>query len=140
MSPELLQQLRAIHPSAAPSWWPPSVLAIALACGVLLALVGVLYALHRYRRAQQWRRAALQTLHNSDPRELSVLVRRVALHRLPREHVAGLHGDDWQRWLLSNGLDKASAQWLSYGQYCEDARCPSTLRAEIERWLRQLPR
>lgn len=156
-----LSQLHDIHLPARISWWPPApgwwlLLAIALLA------VGVLYAVHRLRNRNHWRRFALMELtrlreqHASQhfaPRavvsELSILLRRVAISRFPRAEVAALNGDAWLVF-LDRGLGENAAFQSDAGRLLtsvpyrpEMAIDPSTLSAVFalaERWLKKLPR
>lgn len=106
MNPEELP-LRDIHLPAPIGWWPPAPgwwILLAILVGILLWL---LWKWWKYQPPQQldWFRLAkaeldsLQTLHRDEPlillRELSVLLRRVAISRYGRGQVAGLTGTEW---------------------------------------------
>jgi hypothetical protein len=113
-NPQQLLQLRDIHLPGQPAFWPPApgwwlVAAIMIA---LLAWMAV-SALRRYRIHRQRRRvlAALAGLEHElgsecSPEALagvSVLLRRLALLRFPRERVAALTGSAWLRFLDDSG-------------------------------------
>jgi len=109
---ELLQQLRDIQTPPTPDRWPPAFGWWLLALLGLAALVwlGIQMwtAWRRWQRRQRQLRQ-LRQLFQACPAaqlstELSILLRRLALTRFPREQVAGLHGEDWLRF-----LDKSSA-------------------------------
>ena len=55
----------------------------------------------RHRRANAYRRAALQALDQAgdDPAQIALVLRRTALAAFPRAQVAGLIGADWLRFL-----------------------------------------
>lgn len=108
-----LATLRDIHVPGAPEFWPPApgwfvVAGLMVAAGIATTVVGV-----RRWRAVRFRREALACLRSLRTRhqagapdveiamELSVLIRRVALARHPREEVAGLTGEQWIAWLES---------------------------------------
>ncbi len=107
-------QLRDIHLPGAPAFWPPApgwwLLAAMLLA--LLAWVTVL-ALRRYRIRRQRQRvlSALASLEQKLASErtpdalahMSVLLRRLALMRFPRQHVAALTGNAWLRFLDESG-------------------------------------
>ena len=99
--------LRDIHLPAEPGWWPP-----APGWGLLLVLLVVLgcAALWWQRRRQRHNRSArvvarreLEKLRGrlaTEPaeqivRELSALLRRLAISIYPRQEAAGLTGADW---------------------------------------------
>ena len=128
-----LAQLRGIHAPADPHWWPPAPGWWLLAVLLLLALLWSLrWLLRRHRRKAPWRAArhelaALAERHagnSADPdndaaylRELSVLLRRIALSRYPAEDIAALTGAEWLAWLdrqadtdaFSNGVGRVLA-------------------------------
>ncbi len=156
-----LSQLHDIHLPARISWWPPAPGWWLLAAIILLAAV-VLYAVHRLRNRNHWRRFALGELgrlreqnesQQSAPRtvvsELSILLRRVAISRFPRAQVAALNGDAWLAF-LDRGLGENAAFQSDAGRLLttvpyrpEVAIDPSTLSALFalaERWLKKLPR
>ncbi len=112
--PQQALQLRDIHVPAAPVLWPPApgwwiVAAILIA---LLAWMSVV-ALRRFRirRQRQHVLAALASLERELARErtpaalarISVLLRRLALMRFPRQRVAALTGLAWLRFLDETG-------------------------------------
>lgn len=112
--PDPLEALRDIHLPPAPAWWPPAP-GWWLACLViLLALVFLARAVLRRRRAARPRRAALTACmairrrhHDGAPpaalvADITLLLRRVAMTRWPRERVAGVTGHDWLAFLDAN--------------------------------------
>jgi hypothetical protein len=155
-----LSQLRDIHLPPEVSWWPPAP-GWWLLAGVLLAAVGLGWFLWRRHRRNGWRRAALRELTSlSDASgalaharlcSLSVLLRRVALHRFPREKVAALHGAAWLHLLQTapgGGLTLNGDQqrWLAAGPYqaqggsdaIDDAQLSALLQA-CAQWIKKLP-
>jgi len=156
-----LSQLHDIHLPARISWWPPAPGWCLLLAIVLLAAV-VLYAVHRLRNRNHWRRFALMELtrlreqnaaQHFAPRavvsELSILLRRVAISRFPREEVAGLNGDAWlvflDRGLGENAVFQSDAGRLLTSipyrpEMAIDSSTLSAVFALAERWLRKLPR
>ena len=127
--------LRDIHPPGDPSFWPPApgwwLLAV-----LLLALLSwlVLIAWRRYRIRRQRRRVlgALDALADQlgagpSPAHLamiSVLLRRLALMRFPRERVAALTGAGWLGFLDETGgggrFCEGPGQVLAAGPYQRD--------------------
>ena len=109
-------QLRDIHVPPAPDFWPPAP-GWWLAGALLLALLiwaGVL--LWRRYRIQRRRRIILRALTELSPHygpdqdaafasEVSVLLRRLALKRFPRDEMAALTGEAWLRFLDQHGGD-----------------------------------
>jgi len=106
-----LSQLRDIHMPDPISWWPPAPGWWILLGIVLLSGAGMWLA-RRYRQRNGWRRdalAQLSALHRQlqtkefQPQhivsELSVLLRRVAVSRFPREEAASISGDEWLAFL-----------------------------------------
>ncbi len=107
-------QLRDIHLPAAPSIWPPAPgwwMLAALLIG-LLAWSGMV--LIRRLRIRRRRRELLAVLHGLADRlererspdglmQISVLLRRLALARFPRQQVASLSGLAWLHFLDESG-------------------------------------
>lgn len=157
MNPDL-GQLRDIHLPSPVSWWPPAPGWWLLAAGVTVLAALVFYLLYR-RRQDRWRRTALaqwQRLHEDwrggaidaagAARELSVLLRRVALARFPRVQVAALTGEEWLAFLDAAVPGEAL---FSRGPGRALLEAPYAARAEVDtdalfevcgRWLRGLPR
>ncbi len=155
-----LSDLRDIHLPPPVSWWPPAPGWWLLAALVVLLALGV-YAWRRLRTRERWRAYALGQLADlrarhaqaatpsSSLRELSVLLRRVAISRFPREEVAALSGDAWLAFLDCSFGDEpvfrsAAGQLLSIGPYAREASVePQSINALFdlcERWLKKLPR
>ena len=128
-----LAQLRGIHAPLEPHWWPPAPGWWLLALALMLALLWLIRRLwQRHRRKAPWRAARRELAalaehhrqHADDPdndgiylRQLSVLLRRIALSRYPAADIAALTGSDWLAWLdrqadsdeFSNGVGKVLA-------------------------------
>lgn len=109
----LISQLRGLHFPEDPSWWPPAPgwwVAVAL---VLLVLGWLFRRLRISRRdpSGSWQQSALSQHHvlltefnNGAPLNevlawSSVLMRRVALAKLPRHQSAGVQNDAWLQML-----------------------------------------
>ena len=77
--------------------------------------------------------------------QLSVLLRRVAITRFPRHHVAALTGERWLAFLdstLGDGspFQSGSGRALHDGPYARRAEVDvEALLALCERWIRNLP-
>ncbi len=121
MKPDL-SQLRDIHLPEPVSWWPPAIGWWMLLGIVLLAATGVWW-MHRRRQRNAWRRSSLAELarlrqqyqaNPSSPQpvvsELSVLLRRVAISRFPREESAKLSGEQWLVFLDRSNTDGSRFQ------------------------------
>lgn len=101
---ELLAQLRDVQLPVAPGWWPPAV-GWWVVAAILLALIVALVFWFQHWHANKWRRAALRQhqaiVSGSDDvqkvRELSVLMRRVALNVGSRSRVASATDQAWLR-------------------------------------------
>jgi len=155
-----LSQLRDIHLPARISWWPPAPGWWLLAAAILLIALA-LYGLYRRRSRNHWRRFALSELgrlrklhetQQSAPRalvsELSILLRRVAVSRFPREEVTALNGEEWLAF-LDRSLGENAAFQSDAGRLLTtvpyraemdiDPASLSALFALGERWLKRLP-
>ncbi len=117
--------LRDIHLPEAVSWWPPAPGWWVLA-GLVIVLLVVLWALRAWRRRRRLRNDAIAELarirddyerHEDGQRlvrELSVLLRRIAISYYPRSDVAALTGDQWLRFLdESNHFDNQAQGFLN---------------------------
>ena len=151
--------LRDIHMPEAVSWWPPAPGWWGL-LGLILLLVILLIFVRSWRRRRRLRNSAVEELtricdafkQHHDAlrlvRELSVLLRRIAISYFPRTDVASLTGDDWLRFLDKRGAITDSEQGflngpgkiLNSGPY--QARLDVDTHALIvlcRRWVETLP-
>lgn len=146
--------LRDIELPPAPAAWPPAISSGWLAVGTALALL-LAWGCWRYFRRQRAGRAALAEFETllarraatpADTRwlaELSVLLRREALARYPREAVAGLEGEAWLEFLVRSGAGDALRQrpgrWLLHGPYQRRPEVPpadaEALLQAVREWL-----
>ena len=95
-----LNNLRDIVTPDAPGIWPlaPGVWVVLAVLAAVLLIIG-LQRLALYKR-NAYRRAGLLLLnHVKTDRDISVLLKRVALAAFPREQVASLYGRDWADFL-----------------------------------------
>ena len=157
MNPDL-GQLRDIHLPPPVSWWPPAPGWWLLAAILILLVALAVWLFHRHRR-DRWRRAALKEWRRlredwragaidgaGAARQLSVLLRRVALVRFPRRQVAALTGEAWLAF-LDSALPGQKPFSTGPGRALLEA--PYAVRVDIDtealfevcgRWLRSLPR
>ena len=125
MNPDLLARMRDIHELQMDSisWWPPAIgwwlLAVALAGLLVAAWWGIRNLLayppgtwHRDARNQllALKKLSRQLSAEQSLRELSELLRRIAVTRLGREQAAGLNGEDWLAWLQQQDPQQFSWQ------------------------------
>lgn len=152
MNPEDLP-LRDIHLPAPIGWWPPAPgwwALLILLTGIFLLLLW-LWRKRQEQRQLDWFGLAkvelehLQTRYRNEPlilvRELSVLLRRVAISLYGRERVAGLTGNAWLSF-----LDKTAGKNLFKDKfdnllteipYRADAEAETrALIAAIHEWLK----
>jgi len=116
-----LAALRDIHMPPEPGLWPPAPGWWLLALLLLLIAGGVAMWRIRARRRRRPQREALLALaalrmelaEGAAPHRIAAestsLLRRAALARFPRRHVAGLTGRDWLDFLAAHGGDAGFA-------------------------------
>lgn len=118
-----LRDIRGLDPVG---WWPPAI-GWWLVAGLVVLLIALLVWLwrRRYVFASHWRWDAVRRLKTlryrctlEDPkevgRELSELLRRIAIARRGREACAGLTGEEWLEWLSHD--DPTGFDWKSQGR------------------------
>ena len=155
--PDLLAQLRDLHPPAAPSWWP-----LAPGWWIALLLAVALLALAVRHGPPWWRRLrlrrhllgrldAIARRHRAGlpaattAAEVSALLRIAALARFPDRDLAGLHGGEWIAFL--DGCDRVPGRFealqdaLTVAPYAPDAHAgagldPAPLLRAARGWLR----
>lgn len=129
MNPDLLARMRDIHAlnMEQASWWPPAPGWWLVALGAALLLLLVWWGLrnliayppgtwHRDARNQlvALRKLSRQLAPEQSLRELSELLRRIAITRIGREQAAGLADEKWLRWLQDQ--DPANFPWTEKGR------------------------
>jgi hypothetical protein len=127
-----LNDLRDLVLPTEPSWWP-------LAPGlsfllVLLLWVALCWAVIFYRKyqARAYRRAGLALLADAvTVRELSELLKRVALVGFERETVASLYGKEWAEFLQQSCAGVEMKELLNSGEVSPH------LRRQAGRWIKQ---
>ena len=151
-------QLRDIHLPEPVSWWPPAIgwwlapLILILLALAIIALRNILRK-RRHRAHKKVAHAELQrikqqyadngdTLHSL--RELSILLRRVALSYLPRVHSASLTGEAWIAQLNQlaqhSVFNEQHLELLTRGVYQSQLEADlKPLLSQCEQWLQQLP-
>lgn len=145
--PYSLDQLRDIIEPAPVAWWPPAMGGQLLLTLLLIWLIAfALLAWLRYRR-NAYRRAALAQLATiekalDDPitrvtavRELSALLKRVALIAFSRDEVAALSGESWLAFLDRSGGGRVFSQGAA--AIIGSAAYDSTAAADLDQTARQ---
>ncbi|SEA23232.1 protein of unknown function [Desulfuromusa kysingii] len=143
--------LRDIHLPPTPSWWP---LAPGWYLLIVLLLLILLLLWFLWQRAQRlrYRRQVLQQLDqlakmDSDHTliaELSVLLRRSALHAFPDENCAALNGEEWLQFLDRHAAEPSFTtgigRCLAAGPYQPTSEVDrDALLALCRCWLKRLP-
>ena len=113
-----LSGLRDIHLPIEPPWWPPALGWWLVAGGVLLICL-VIFACYLYwvTRPKQYAARELKQIYKSTQnpvilaRQISLLLKRVALLNYPRSHVATLTEEKWVDFLVEK-----TGQTFSDGQ------------------------
>lgn len=139
--PASLDRLRDIVELAPVSWWP-----LAPGWWMLLIVVtvgGTMLGWQAWRRwtGNAYRRAALAELGAATKLEdVSILLKRTALHAFPRSEIAQLSGDAWCRWLAETGaievpagVHKSLAEEVFKG---EPAPLDNEILAFAAQWIR----
>ncbi len=98
--------------SMTPQTWGWAALAILL----LIVLFAAFSVVHKHRRANAYRRAALAELSVPDipSAKIAEVLRRTALAAYPRDQVAGLYGDEWIKFLNQSSDIQPLNQELSH--------------------------
>lgn len=128
-----LNNLRDLMLPEAPSWWP---LAPGLSFLLVLLLWVVLCCAFAYFRSYQsaaYRRAGIDLLASAGTvREVSILLKRVALVSFDRETVASLYGKQWVEFL------QESCAGVQLGELAStaDTEASPSLRKQAEKWMR----
>ena len=95
-----LDKLRDIVIPEPPPFWPLAPGMWVLLGLVFLTLLLIAWQWRAARKRNAYRKAGLTLLNNArSARDISVLVKRVALAAFPRESVASLYGDEWAAFL-----------------------------------------
>ena len=155
---EALSGLKDIHLPPPVGWWPPAP-GWWLLAGLLLVLLFLAWrAWSRRKRARALRDEALAELAaireayaaHGDPRRLardvSRLLRRVAISRFPREQVAGLVGEAWlaflDRHLPGEDFAKGPGRILAEAPYrpATEAFDAGALFDLVQRWIETVTR
>lgn len=149
----LLQNLRGLHDPAPITWWPLAPGWYGLIVIILLLVIAVGYGLYRHWRNTRQRRAALQQLAELQRQwreqtldaaalmtALSILLKRTALSRFPRQRVAGLQGAAWLAFLDETGhthdFSLGVGQMLCNAPYQPvSPAIPEALFTLIKRWI-----
>ncbi|MEQ1529111.1 MAG: DUF4381 domain-containing protein [Methylococcales bacterium] len=151
MQPEQLP-LKDIHIPADIGWWPP-----AIGWWLLVILIPLAMALVYWLYQRMTRKTAIKTAQilltdiksnfgddtGRQLRELSVLMRRVAISVVARQNVASLVGKDWLEFLdekstgtlFQQGIGQLLAE-APYSQYQPSAAEMSQLISLCEDWLK----
>ena len=150
----LIARMRELQPPEPIAWWPPApgwwLLLVLLAAGLILS-----WAL--WQRRSRLRRDALQQLQrirrdygesgNTQEllRELSALLRRIALARSPRNQVAHLTGKAWLNYLdkagQSDEFTQGKGQIIAVQPYSNALISQSEvsqLLGTVESWIRRV--
>ncbi len=123
--------------SMAPQTWGWAALAILL----LIVLFAAVSVVRKHRRANAYRRAALEELSVPDipSAKIAEVLRRTALAAYPRDQVAGLYGEEWVKFLNQssdlNTLNQELSHALTEAPY---KATPSNedLRQMARQWVR----
>lgn len=151
MKPDLLTQLRDIHyPEPIPIW--PLAIGWYFVIGLMLILFVVtgyyayrIYVKQRLKRLVLHRLAELEQQDNVTKHiaaELSMLLKRCALAKFQRKHVAGLHGEQWLSFLdktaMTNEFTNGPGRLLIVCPYKQQHdELPGALFNLIREWVKK---
>lgn len=129
-----LENLRDIVVPEPPPLWPPAP-GVWVAAIVVLAIATALFVWWRRARARSaYRRAGLALLKTArTTRDVSVILKRVALVVFPRSMVASLYGDEWVAF-LDDSCRRARFSALSEAD--EGVEASAELRSKAGTWIR----
>lgn len=131
--------LKDIHLPEAIGWWPPAIgwWLLAILIPLLIAVLYWLYKRLTRKTAIKTAKKNLATIkenpaldNNQKLRELSMLVRRVAITVSPRTEAASLTGRQWLEFLDKSLTDAPFSEGC--GQLLADAPYRNTLPTELE--------
>jgi hypothetical protein len=129
---QLLAQLRDIHMTGSPFWWPPAigwwVLALVILFLLVVAIRFLRLKLAARKRRREWLRALDAIGQQLDPQRdahqylasLNRLFRAIALKAFPGTGCAGLQGEEWVTFisaLLPENACNSSLAALARGPY-----------------------
>ena len=129
-----LDKLRDIVIPEPPPLWPLAPGMWVLIGLALLTLLLIAWQWRAARRRNAYRRAGLSLLNSaSSARDVSVLVKRVALAAFPREAVASLYGKEWAAFL---NRTCPRGDFSALGMTDPDAIPDSTVMSLAATWIR----
>lgn len=146
------QELRGIHLPEPISWWPPAPgwwLLTAIALFVVLLIFQKWRRSKRFKARNQAIDEALRMIKALDPqqdesvaKDLSRILRRVAVTIYGRKHTAGLVGEEWLQFLDQKGKGKDFSQGLgrvfaALPYQNKEPKYARKLIALAEKWVRQ---
>ncbi len=141
--------LRANHLPDPISFWPLAAGWWILLAIIILAVSVGIYFILKHRKANAFRRDALQSLEAIPltpqfPAEANTLLKQVCLsHPNTPEHIAGAAGSTWKDFLIenTNAFDDSKASWLSTVAYQENSAITDIevqqLKAACKEWIKQ---
>ncbi|SLN45804.1 hypothetical protein ROA7450_02230 [Roseovarius albus] len=139
---ELIDLLEEAPQPAAIAMTPqtPGWLVLGAAC--LVVAVWLSRHLIRKKRANAYRRAALQALDKAadDPAQIATILKQTALVGYPRKRVASLSGSEWLAFLdgsfPGSGFAKGAGKTLTTAPYSDSAAAPE-LSTLARKWVRE---
>lgn len=147
----LLSQLRDIHSPPAISVWPLA-MGWYVFFGFLVCLIGIfIYLWVRHLKKHYLKKVVLKRIEELQlqktpqvAEELSILLKRAALAIFPRKTVAGLHGEEWLRFLdktaLTNEFTEGVGRLLiiyPYQQHSPTLELPDQFFHLLKQWVKK---
>lgn len=139
---ELIDLLEEAPEPAAIAMTPQTPAWLVLGGACLVAAAWLLRHLLLKKRANAYRRAALQALDKAadDPVQIATILKQTALMGYPRKRVAGLSGGEWLAFLdgsfPGSGFADGPGRILTTAPYRDSTACPE-LSSLARKWVRE---
>jgi hypothetical protein len=138
-----LSGLKDIHIPMEPFWWPPAIGWIILIVGIFSCVfIGIIIYLIWRKQPKQYALRKLKRIYKASQntilmaRQISILLKRVALLKYPREKVASLSEEKWGGFLAKQtgkALTESQINLLVRSTYMREDTVVQISRSELYR-------